>query len=428
MAWRTGEEEDVMFEDPRDIATATSASPFANAYERLSADLEQALGYDDAGHVSDAYQEYTDACAEALADPAISERVNRALERLTGSLEQALARQGARARVEDAAAGYLDDVGAAWPELEAREGEVESLVALATGMTTLAWLFGLGAAGAITPFGPRDLFGGAPARSFADEGGLRFTHGSEPNGDPAAAPAEPAGDAGDGDGIVWQEFAVGESGEIVQRAATNGGSPPRGEASSRRPREGAAPSPRRGTSRAARGRAGDRGDAAEDPLARVDRAFASYADALRSAGVPVGGAPGSSTSGATLSSDLEKRTADLAGAYLRLGAGTGSIPDLYHHYAAFLAGATQLVEEQLSVVRNYERLIAATLQGRRPGGARHDAEAHYQRFLTTVRDAWSQIDPADLTPERLTALSALTARAATLHDTALGAAGYRPSL
>jgi hypothetical protein len=40
MAWRTGEEEDVMFEDPRDIATATSASPFANAYERLSADLE----------------------------------------------------------------------------------------------------------------------------------------------------------------------------------------------------------------------------------------------------------------------------------------------------------------------------------------------------------------------------------------------------
>jgi hypothetical protein len=410
-----------MFEDPRDVATATPASPFAVAYERLTADLEQALWYDDAGHVSDAYQEYTDACAEALSDPAISERVNRALQRLTGTLEQALARHDARARVDDAAAGYLSDVGAAWHELERQRGDVESLVALATGMTTLAWLFGLGTTGPITPFGPHDLFGPAPASTFGDSGG--FTYASESNGNGGTAAAEPAADAADGDGIVWQEFAVGESGEIVQRAA-NGGSPPRAEAPPRRPREEPGPSrPDRGP-RTQHGPAADRTDPAGDPLARMDRAFASYADALRAAGIPVGGAPGHTPPGAALSSDLEQRTADLAGAYLRLGAGTGSIPDLYHHYAAFLAGATQLVEEQLSVVRNYERLIAATLQGRRPGRLRHDAEAHYQRFLTTVRDAWSQIDPADLTPERLTALSALTARAAALHDAALEAASY----
>ena len=116
-----------------------------------------------------------------------------------------------------------------------------------------------------------------------------------------------------------------------------------------------------------------------------------------------------------MSSDLEQRTADLAGAYLRLASGTGSIPDLYHHYARFLATSTELIEQQLLVVRNYERLIATALRERRPGGLRGDAEQHYRRFLATVRDAWSELDPDELTPERLAALSELTARAATLH-------------
>ena len=208
-----------MFDDARDIAIAPTASPFAAAYERLVADLERALWYDDAGQVDSAYQEYTDACAQALSDPFVSERVARALKRLTDALDQALAAHDARALVDEATTRYLNDVGTAWPALDGRPGEIESLVAVATGMTTLAWLFGLGTSGFVSPFASHDLFG-APATTFGGSppATLDLTGAGSSNGDRADAAADPAPD--DDDGIVWQEFAVGDDGEIVQRSAT----------------------------------------------------------------------------------------------------------------------------------------------------------------------------------------------------------------
>ena len=397
-----------MFDDARDIAIAPTASPFAAAYERLVGDLERALWYDDAGQVDSAYQEYTDACAQALSDPFVSERVARALRRLTEALDQALAGRDARALVDDAATRYLNDVGSAWPALDGRPGEVESLVAVATGMTTLAWLFGLGASGFVSPFAAHDLFG-APASSFggSPHATLDFTAAATSNGDRADAAADPPPD--DDDGIVWQEFAVGDDGEIVQRRATTTSA---GERPAAPPRA----EPREHTTGAPDGPARDRTDTTGDPVTRIDRAYAAYAEALRAAGISLTSSHGSPAgTAASVSSDLEHRTADLAGAYLRLASGTGSIPDLYHHYARFLATSTELIEQQLLVVRNYERLIATALRERRPGGIRRDAEQHYRQFLATVRDAWSELDPDELTPERLAALSELTARAATLH-------------
>src|SRR5690606_24061621 len=125
-------------------------------------DLEAALWQDEDG-LAEAYQEYTDAYSEALSDPRVSERVSAALQRLTDALGRSMERPSTRPAVERAATDYLREVGDAWPALRASESDVEALVAVATGMTTLAWLFGLGASGLVTPFGSADLFGAGGA-------------------------------------------------------------------------------------------------------------------------------------------------------------------------------------------------------------------------------------------------------------------------
>jgi hypothetical protein len=408
-----------VFDEQSESQLVAPAKSFVAAYERLLDDLERALWYDDAGNVVDAYQEYTDAYAEALSDPLVYQRVAGALERLTDALRRALERLDAREQVDGAVARYLEDVGSAWPSL-LQSRELDSLVAVATGMATLAWLNGLGSSGLVSPFGATELF---PTLSAA------HTRPSPPSsdgwnrdvGDAAwaggdGAPAEPAAlSVEDDDGIVWQELSVGDDGQIVQHAAS--------PTAPGRPRDTA---PRE---RKTRADAHPGGASTSDPVALVERAYAEYIEALSAAGAPVSlpdprvPAPGPPASDAR--ADLGQRSADLTAAYLRLAQGVGSVPDLYLSYARFLGSATELVEHELALVRSYERLMTAAAQGTRPAQLRRAVDAHYHRFIASVREAWEQVEPERLSPDRLSALTATTARAAAIHDAAT-ALGERP--
>jgi hypothetical protein len=414
--------------DHSDSAVTSSAGDFAAAYQRLVAELEAALWYDDGGRVDAAYQELTDAYSRALADPQVSERLNGALQRLTDALGQALDREAARSAVEQAAAQYLREIGEAWPHLRAREGDAEALVAVATGMTTLAWLFGLGAAGLVAPFASTDLFatnGGGGSWTTAVGGSPGDGWGAPPGERAAAAdsPTPAPAQDGDDDGIVWQEFAVGDDGEIVERPAA-----PEGGAGLGRP-ESDGPS----------GQSADRearvpGDAARpaDPVEMVERAYGAYIQGLQASGAPVG-APAAGDAGAASSAaaapaapsplDLEQRTGELTAAYLRWVQGVGSLPELSGAYARLLGSANALIQQQVTLVQGYERLIALAMLGRSPVQMRQAVDGHYRSFLAAVREAWAGVDPADLSAERLSAMTARTAQAAALHETATGVAG-----
>lgn len=372
--------------DSPDPGTTVPADTFSTAYQHLVEDLERALWLDESGAVVDAYQAYTDACEQALADPQVQQRVTSALADLTAALGRALERSDARALVEDAAASYVREVGAAWPDLHPREDGVEALLAVATGMTTLAWLFGLGSTGLVTPFG---LAGGGL-------GGWGATsNGSSPSFAEEFAPAEPDPvEDGDDDGILWQEFDVGDDGEIVQKQAA--------------PNDRPAAAPRAAP-------AGAQPAAGGDPVDRVRRAFADYENGLKALGIPVALAHEPDPA-----PEIDRRGAELAGSYLRLLHGSGTVPDVYAHYARLLESATQLLERQVALARGYEQLMQAALQGRRPEQLRRAADDGYQRLVATIRDAWSEIDPARVSPEQLADLAETTARAAKLHEATTG--------
>jgi hypothetical protein len=362
-----------MLDGNPDLGPTSTAEMFADAYGRLVEDLERALWLDESGAVVDAYQAYQDACDQALADPLVAQRVSVALQDLTTALGAALERPEARALVEQAAEGYLRDLGAAWAGLHAREDTVENLLAVATGMTTLAWLFGLGSTALVAPFGvPATGLGGAwsPAAS---------------NGHAA----EPAPEADDG--IVWQEFDVGDDGEIVQHTRPAEPHrppppPPRAEPTSAPPPSG-------------------------DPADRVRRAFADYERSLRGLGIP-------DHTAATRKAATER---DLLASYLALLGGTGSQLDVYATYARMIENAAELMERQLTLARGYEQLLDAALQGRRPEDVRRGADERYRRLLAAIRDAWAQADPASMDPQQLADLADVTARAARIRES-----GSRP--
>jgi hypothetical protein len=397
-------------------------TPFVLGYQRFVEEIERALWDDGAGNVSEAYQEYTNAYAEALADPMVYQRVASALQRLTDALAEALERAETRSLIDESVGRYLEDVGASWPELRGDAGDLESLVALATGATTIAWLRGLGASGLVGPFGAIDLLAPEAPQSWSSPAAGDGYAGTDGGGSwsEAGFAAETEGDlepdSADDDGIVWQELAVGDDGRIVQRSAT----PRQGSArhsSSNGPSVGRAP---------AAGAAQSGATTGADPVGRVDRAYQAYVEGLRAAGLPVAPSDGADaapappeTGSASARSQLERRSAELTAAYLRLAQGVGSVPDLFLSYARFLGSASELVERELALLGAYERLMTASLRGGRPAQQRQAADLHYRRFLAAVREVWTQVDPAMLPPDRLSELATITARAAAVNERAL---------
>jgi hypothetical protein len=124
--------------------------------------------------------------------------------------------------------------------------------------------------------------------------------------------------------------------------------------------------------------------------------------------------------------DLEQRTEELTGAYLRWAQGLGSLPELSVAYARFLGSANALMQQQVTLVQGYERLMTLAMLGRSPVQMRQAVDGHYRTFLAAVQEAWTGVDPADLPAEQLSAMTARTAQAAALHETATGIANLPP--
>lgn len=390
-----------MFDVHSDLGV-TGADPFESAYERFIAALESAWP-DESQTVANAYQAYTSACEQALSDPLVQDQVSAALNELTDALSYARGRPEARALVDEAARSYLNEVGAAWSELRPDEQGVEALLALATGMTTLAWLFGLGSSPQVTPFG----LGGGLSAGGSSFGALGDTSEHDDPPDPAFAPEA-------SDDIVWQEFDVGENGEIIQRAAKDSvaaAPPPAADGNADGARAQTRPSPPRARNGAA-GSAGttSRNATDADPLARARRAYSDYVDgvdALNALGIP-------NPHVATDAADVNQRTNELLGSYLRLLYGSGSWPDLYGGYARLLESTTELLQRQTSLAQSYEHALQVAL--RRHEQMRSAADRGYQRLVGALRDAWSEVDPATLSPRQLAELAELTQQAATFRE------------
>jgi hypothetical protein len=435
-----------MFEGHSDIGVAAQASPQAAAHQGLLERLEQLLPSQDFADATEAYEEYADAYAQAVSDPLVSQRIAGASQRLADALSRALEDGQVRSRVIDAATEYLRLIEEAWPRLTGEDPDSEAFAAVATGMTTLAYLFGLGNDGlaghlsVTSPFAPATWEGSWSRQASTVQAA------AESDGSPWDSPADTdrIGDvdespAPDDDGIVWQEFSVGDDGQIVQRAAPSraSGNPSRGSRPASSPAAAPLHEDRNATTASAKttssARRTDAGQGATptDPVQLVEHAYASYVEALRDAGAYPpkdieGLAPSQRADGSPNGlpqSELDQRAAELVSAYLRLAQGIGYAPDPYLSYCRLLGTATELAQRQLALLHSYERLLDRTAQTKQAGNVKTAADVQYRRFLTAVRTAWSQVDPASLSPERLSAMTASTARAADLYQTAMNMAG-----
>jgi hypothetical protein len=242
--------------------------------------------------------------------------------------------------------------------------------------------------------------------------------GHHANGGEAAATAAPPVDD---DEIVWQEFSMGEDGQITERSVPSSANHAADRASNP-----SGPPPPSADPFAARAATAGGASATRDPVADVERALRAYRDALASLGLPHDAGPDSSRA-SPHGPSFEQSSADLTSTYLRLMQGAGTLPELYASYARFVAASTLLVERQLGLVRMYEQLLAAAAAGRRPVDARRAAEAEYQSFLSSVRDVWSNLDTAAIPPDTLAAMSASMAQAAEAHRAAMLLAGFSTS-
>lgn len=419
-----------------DIGVAAPASPQAAAYKGLLDQLEQVLPSQDFADATEAYEQYADAYAQAVSDPAIRQRVSSASQRLTEALNRALEDSQVRGTVQEATTEYLRLIEESWPSLTSEGPDGEAFTAVATGMTTLAYLYGLGRDDFIERLGATSPF--APA---TPEGPWSRHLGS--------GQAEDTDDSltSDDDDIVWQEFSVGEDGQIVQRAVPSkvssnrsGGSRPVG-APDAAPRHSdgndpsaaakAAGSARQAPANARRsGHAGTHGD----PAKIIENAYADYVEGLRLAGASLptdsdGLAPPRRAGGVFASQsqpELHQQVTELITAYLGLAQGMGYVPDPYLSYCRLLANATELAERQVALVHSYERLLERAAQGKRAGSVKQAVDTQYRRFLTAVRAAWSEVDPSSLPPEQLSAMTASTARAASLYQTAINKSLFPP--
>jgi hypothetical protein len=404
-----------MFDTHSQAGLAGSTNSFITAYGRLLDSVERAMseaGVD--GELAAAHQEYAEVVGDVASMSGVQQRLDVASQRLTDVVSRARAVVSARDTLTEASRVYVQEVGDALPTLYAATPEPEALAAIASGMMTLVWLHGAGIVGAgglpgansflgtsafgAWPAGNGDAAAAAPTTTWAAGGSFE-----EDDFGSMRSTASPAGDTE----IVWQEFSIAEDGQIRQRAVPS--SSHEEQASSEPPRIRPAESSDGETPFARRlGKQSDRrfGD---DPVGDVERALSTYQNHLRQLGWVD---PVASAVGQVAPTILDATTADLTSAYLRLAQGVGTVPELYASYARFVTSSIQLVERQLALTRTYEQLISAALAGQRPADIRRTADHHYHSFLSEVREAWSRVDIATLTPDQLAAMASSLARAA----------------
>jgi hypothetical protein len=417
---------DEMVNGQSDIGVAAQASPQAAAYQALLDQLERVLPPQNLTDATEAYEECVNAYAQAVADPLIRQRVTSASQRLADVLNRVLDDSQVRGMVHEATTEYLRQIGEAWPRLTTEDPDSQTFAAVATGMTTLAYLYGMASLGfadqlgVTSPFAPATLAG-----SWSRQASSAWT-------------------ADVGDDPPWGTPAGtdrAEEGQIVKRAAPSqasgdgpGGSRP-GHSPAAAPRHGGEDGPsasarkadsarrvRARETQARETRAGE-GPTPADPVQIVEHAYAAYVEELQRAEASVpkrsdgltlpqrgdGGPRGVSQP------ELDQRTAELISAYLRLAHGIGYAPNAYLSYFRLRTAATELAERQLTLFHSYERLLERAVQATPTGKTKKAVDAQYQRFLTAVRTAWSQVDPSSLRPEQLSAITASTARAASLY-------------
>jgi hypothetical protein len=413
-----------MFDPHSNAGLAGSTNSFVTAYGRLLDSIEQALSV--AGvetELAIAQEEYAAVISDVTSMSGVQQRLDEASRRVSDVVARATEISSAHATLAEATRLYLQEIGHALPTLYATTPDLEALAAIASGMTTLAWLHGLRNGGGLDGVGSNGFFGSpSPGAWPAGNGDTTGTatpttvwpvHDASRAGDGYGSISSAPSSPGDND-IVWQEFSVAEDGQITQRSvpASSYADGPAHGPPGRDAEPGDATSPFVPRRDAPSGhRAGG------DPVEQVERALSTYQQQLRELGWagPLERDPSANAVG---QGSLDSSTAELTGAYLRLAQGVGTLPELYASYARYVATSIQLVERQLALTRSYEQLISAALAGRRPGDVRRTADHQYHSFLSSVREAWTRVDPTTLSPEQLAAMASSMALAADIHRAA----------
>jgi hypothetical protein len=381
-----------------------TAGTLRDAYEALLSKIEAALGYDDLAQLTTAYQDYTDTYAAVLSGTVSADVLGATSRRFVEAIGRLADRGDSIELLDDATADYFADFADACDRLEGGLPDLESLVSVAAATTLLSWLQTAAQAG------------GRDAASVSNDP-FRLEE------QPMTSETEPHFSTADDDGIVWQEFSVGDDGRIVQTTST---SPP--DANDVSPNgdsgtidEAPAPSDASRRRRSERSRRG--APSRDDPVAQVQAALRTYAGGLASSGYTVDPWALAPAGDSVTSLDLERHSADVTASYLRAANGVGSLTELYASYARLLASISQLVEQHLAHARRIEQLAAT---GRGIPGRGASADHLYRQFVAATRDAWTSVDPAALSAEDLATINGAIAEAAALHQAIIGQAGGRP--
>jgi hypothetical protein len=384
-----------------------TAGTLRDAYEALLAKIEAALGYDDLAELTTSYQDYTDTYVGVLSGTVSADVLGATSRRFVEVIGRLVDRHDAVDRLDDATADYFADFADACDRLDGDVPDLESLVSVAAATTLLSWLQVAAEAGGRTPPSP-------PADPFHLQAEEQPMSSSGTEHDLSA----------DDDGIVWQEFSVGDDGQIVQttsgsRAQDNGlaANGDLGSAADESPE----PAGTRRRRRSERPRHAD--PAGDDPVAHVQAALRDYVSGLSSSGFTVDPWALAPTERVPTTLELERQSADVTASYLRAANGVGSLTELYASYARLLASISQLVEQHLAHVRRVEQL-ASTARG--VAGRGPSADQLYRQFVAATRDAWTRVEPADLSAEDLAAINETVAEAAALHQAVAGRATGRP--
>jgi hypothetical protein len=383
-----------------------------DAYEALLAKIEAALGYDDLAELTTAYQDYTDTYVGVLSGTVSADVLGATSRRFLDVIGRLVDRGDAVERLDDATADYFADFAEACDRLDGDVPDLESLVSAAAATTLLSWLQVAAQAGART-----ESTASADPFHFQAEEQTMTSSGTERDL------------SADDDGIVWQEFAVGDDGQIVQ---TSSASPATAQPRSANGDLGAAqpesepesvsePVSERAEPRRRRRSERQRHDAptGRDPVAHVQAALRDYVAGLASSGFTVDPWALAPSERVPTTLDLERQSAEVTASYLRAANGVGSLTELYATYARLLASVSQLVEQHLAHVRRIEQLASTARNIPRRGVS---ADQLYRQFVAATRDAWTLVEPDDLSADDLATINETVAEAAALHQAVAGGA------